>query len=216
MKLDGAEIKFIRSICKFSDHDDHDEHSAMRMPKYTVSRFFDADEVKDVRGAKTWIKNMKSFPNTRIWDYDLTRLARGEGFLDPKLKFLTSNTYKKSIHQHSKVRNPFCSPWLSKLKPISSTKAHDDPVGGTIYSSVEMYYKEPRDNYVFVQENKDTFRYMPLWMVATGTVAFPRVKENEIWTVGWVQAVKNESLVQSTYKNSNDVKRLLALLCIKN
>ena len=55
-----------------------------------------------------------------------------------------------------------------------------------IYASIEVDYG---DDYVLVQETEDHFGYIPQTFAAGGTVAFPPIDENEIWTIGFVQAV---------------------------
>ena len=63
-------------------------------------------------------------------------------------------------------------------------------LGQSIYAPIEINYK---DEYVLVQETRSQVGYKPQRFVASRTIAFPPIGDKEIWTVGFVQVIVNDS-----------------------
>ena len=181
------------------------------MPKYTVSRFDNDDDAKEAESLLKACNVLRPRPETPLSEYELAKLSYGQGFIGSYLKILAYTRSKHDVYRNSKLEVPFCSPWPSKSAPASSISNDECPLGGKIYCSVQMFYGEESDNYVLTRETREIFCYQPFWMHATGLVAFPRVKRNEVWTIGWVQAIKNESFIDMHYKNKSNVTSMLVL-----
>ena len=93
-----------------------------------------------------------------------------------------ANSYNAS---HSNL--PSCYLWPSKETPPSVLKSQICSFSGKIYSSVSAKHI---DDSLVVQETESRIGYLPSLFVAKATVAFPPVCEGEVWTVGWIQALK--------------------------
>ena len=78
------------------------------------------------------------------------------------------------------------SPWLNKEAPTSVRMSSDNPQEGKIYVTMTTKYSS---DYLFIQETENHFGYMPPCFNVNATVAFPPVHGNEVWTLGFIQAV---------------------------
>ena len=174
-----------------------------RVPRYTVSRF-DSDrdfaEARPVLERRGVLRPHAEFP---LGENELVGLSRGQGFSSNYLKTLADVRSERDPHRRSKLKVPFCSPWQNGSAPLSSITNGERPLEGKVYCSVQVYFSG--DDYVLSQENEGIFCYQPFWTHATALVAFPRVEENEVWTVGWVQGI-SKSFIDMRYKNEKGVR----------
>ena len=84
-----------------------------------------------------------------------------------------------------------CSPWPSKEEPESVTESKNDPRKGQIYTNIQATHRVA-DDFVVEQETEEgeKFGYVTSPVLFRATVAFPEIREGEIWTIGWIQGIK--------------------------
>ena len=171
-----------------------------RMPKYKIKRFANACDV------------MKAFPtrreltadkilNTTLDSKCLSHLESSHPVEDMShLTETTKTRVNKLIKGGKQIDLSLCSPWLSKEKPRSAVQSKNIPLKGKIYSSVWVRHSV-KDDFVVVQETYDRVGCMPAIFDAKATVAFPPICDGEIWTVGWIHALKKEDRKLSYEQN---------------
>ena len=150
-----------------------------RLPAYLYCRFVNKEDLITVK-------------DTRNIFYKQVSKSQRRNFPTPPSIITKVPRERLGVKDHyycSKLKS--CTPWLSKEFPQSvrrnvrlsqNSKSSEEK----IYASIEVDYG---DDYVLVQETEDHFGYIPQTFAAGGTVAFPPIDENEIWTIGFVQAV---------------------------
>ena len=97
---------------------------------------------------------------------------------------------KDRVHaEHGEILHTYMgtsSPWLRKEAPESVQTSEGSLLGGKVYVTMTTGY---RCDYLLLQETENHFGYMPPCFNVRATVAFPPVCKNEVWTVGFIQAV---------------------------
>ena len=153
----------------------------LRLPAYLYCRFVNKEDLITIKdNGNTFYKQVSEYKSKR------------RSFPTPPwsvAKIPRKRLGVKDHHYCSKLKS--CTPWLSKDFPQSVKRnvrlsQSRDSSEEKIYASIEVDYG---DDYVLVQETDDRFGYIPQTFAAGGTVAFPPVDDNEIWTIGFVQAV---------------------------
>ena len=161
-----------------------------RMPRYSFERFGNSCDIIETFPSFS-VKQRKTFLKTSL---DLNILERFE--LDEpveevlmKLMKVTDARIQQSAPKSKQCYLRQCTPWLSKEKPRSADKSKKNPLKGKIYASILTRNKVKDDLLVF-QETETCMGYMPPVFSAKATVAFPPICKDEVWTVGWIQALK--------------------------
>ena len=154
--------------------------ASSRFPKYTLSRFVTNVEVSPKENQVV----------------DKYVLSKG---LDCLYRVFHSN---KSINAESKKRSlekdkgffcaslQDCSPWPMKPNPPSVESSRSKVHEGKIYACLEMYYKNNQGLHVVESDRK--FAYKAHAMIGSGSVLFPPVANNEVWSVGFIQYLEND------------------------
>ena len=164
-------------------------HKQFRLPAYRYCRFANEEDLDNLNNTKCY--NRKKLYN-KVSGYKST----SKSF--PTLPSSIANVARMRLgvedrHYCSKLDE--CTPWLSKNFPQSVQRnmtllQNNNSFGDKIYASIEVDYQ---DKFVLTQETDRQVGYIPQRFVAYGTVALPKVDKKEIWTVGFVQAVVNDS-----------------------
>ena len=172
----------------------------LRIPNYTYARLAN---LSDVTKAFPFFDASKTndFLNTCFDTSLLKDLKRSKPIQDQNfLKIVT--TTKKRTNSSASEYCKGCSPWLSKEKPLSVGKCQINPLKGKIYACISARHSA-EDDFVVVQETETLFGYSPPVFSAIATVAFPPICKGEVWTVGWIQAMKKSD--RSIYKDSKEL-----------
>ena len=167
-----------------------------RVPRYSFKRFVNACDVKEAFPSYS-TSQVDSFLETFLDEYSLEQLTPSTKISHPKLKKLIEVT-KARVHESTDIpeifTRAFCSPWLSKEKPLSIDECQKSPLKGKIYACISARHSA-EDDFVVVQETENLFGYSSHVFSAKATVAFPPICKGEVWTVGWIQALKKSDLV---------------------
>ena len=160
-----------------------------RMPRYSFARFGNSC---DVAFPSFGDSQRKAFLKTSLNLSILKRFELDQPIEDPwliKLKDETEARIQRSVPKSTQCNLEQCTPWLSKEKPLSADKSQKNPLKGKIYTSILTRNRVEDDLLVF-QETETCMGYMPPVFSAKATVAFPPICKGEVWTVGWIQALK--------------------------
>ena len=153
----------------------------LRMPEYSLGRFADACLVA------------KAYPS-----FDA---AEAEVLLGDKLD---SNMLVTMIQASKALLSSSCfpsmsnmslsSPWPSNKRPSSADECQNHPLKGKIYTVVKTRHTASSDDHVIVQETETRAGYISPVFSALATVAFPPICKGEVWTVGWIQALRKANI----------------------
>ena len=152
-----------------------------RLPRYSYERFANSCDIVNafpwVKDAETILKLLKSpISNKPLSDPIIHRI-----------KEATTMRIKQFAAVPTNLKS--CTPWLSKEKPLSAEESLKSPLKGKIYATVVTMHSA-EDDLLVVQETETDVGYMPPVFSAEATVAFPPICKGEVWTVGWIQAMK--------------------------
>ena len=162
-----------------------------RMPRYSYERFGNSCDVIETFPSLS-DKQRQNILKTSLDLNTLERFELNQPIEDPwliKLKDVTETRIQRSAPKSTQCYLRQCTPWLSKEKPQSADKSQKNPLKGKIYASILTRNKVKDDLLVF-QETETCMGYMPPVFSAKATVAFPPICKGEVWTVGWIQALK--------------------------
>ena len=175
-----------------------------RIPRYTLERFGNACDIIKVFPSLAVTKTADEFLKTCL-DQSMWIKLISKPSIDPnffKLMEFTKNRIHKLFFEPSQSNLKFCTPWLSKEKPRSVNESQKRPLKGKIYITISTR-NSAKDDLLVVQETENCIGYMPPVFSAKATVAFPPICKGEVWTVGWIQALKKAT--QRTYCNLNEL-----------
>ena len=156
-----------------------------RLPRYTIGRFANVRDVQRVspRSSNEVIKN-------------ILKIFYDSGCLNIKQQKQIVEEARNRVHQSIEKPIPSkqfdlsaCSPWLSKEKPLSARPILNNPMKQTIYTSISALHSVEND-FIQVEDTDMSFGYIYSGILIKATVAFPPVCEDEIWTVGWINALE--------------------------
>ena len=160
----------------------------VRIPRYSLGRFANLEDVlkacPDVdRDSAT------EYMTEKIQEESLVNLRHMYRFDTDFLNKVSDAVRDRAHADHGEILHScmgVSTPWLKKELPKSVRTSSTNPLKGKIYVTMTTKYET---NHLFVQETEDSFGYMPPCFNVRATVAFPPVRENEVWTVGFIQAV---------------------------
>ena len=180
-----------------------------RYPNYKFERFNNTCDVQ--RAFPTWSQtNVKRFLKSKVnfrfnfynvfeHDYNDPLQPAFKRTFDATLNRVHRGAEIPTNSQNNMCDLSLCSPWLSKEQPKSVEQSKDNPGEGNIYINITATHSVA-DDYVVVQEKyeyssifiQNLIGYCPSAVLVKATVAFPPICEGEIWTVGWIHAVKKD------------------------
>ena len=172
----------------------------LRIPNYSYARLANFSDVKKAFPSFDASQTV-DFLNTSFDTSLLKDLKRVKPIQDQNFLKIVKTTKERTNSLMSAYRRG-CSPWLSKEKPLSVIKCQKNPLKGKIYACISARHSA-EDDYVVVQETENIFGYSPPVFSAKATVAFPPILKGEVWTVGWIQAMKKSD--RSIYHNLKEL-----------
>ena len=156
------------------------------MPRYSLGRFANLEDV------------LKACPDRDLATKHMTKQIRKELLVNLRQMYRfgtdflnkVSDAVRDRAHaEHGEILHScmgVSTPWLKKEAPKSVQTSSTNQLKGKIYVTMTTKYE---NDHLYVQETEDLFGYMPPCFNVRATVAFPPVCKNEVWTVGFIQAV---------------------------
>ena len=180
----------------------------MRYPRYRFERFCNSCDVRTAFPEQA--EQVEGVLKNRVdFTFNFYEVFR-HGFEDlPRATFLrVFGATLERIHGESEIPKnsennlcdlSLCSPWLCKDEPESVKHSKNNPEEGNIYVNITAIHSVA-DDYVVVQEKyerlhsdePDMVSFCPSAVLVKATVAFPPICHGEIWTVGWIQGIKED------------------------
>ena len=206
------DLRFLRDQVSFNF--DLVNQKQYRLPAYRYCRFANEEDINNIYYTKCY---KRSLLYKKVKGYK----SKSKSF--PFLPSCVANAARirlgvRDHHYCSKLDK--CTPWLSKNFPQSvqrnmTLSQINKSFGDKIYASIEVDYE---DKFVLTQETNMQVGYTPQRFIAYGTVALPKIDDKEIWTVGFVQAIVNNSgrcqIIQKYYNEHTGEETMLVVFYI--
>ena len=187
-----------------------------RMPKYRYGRFANVCDVIKLLPVKVNAE-AETFLDILLDSASLKCLETYQpGIKNSFFKQLLTTTKKRiegcgTPMYYNHLNLSLCSLWLNKNKPASAIETSKSPLSGKIYASVSVRHSL-EDKSLFVQELETCIGHTMPMLAARATVAFPPVREGEVWTVGWIQGVAKADAI---FQSKNGRNQYMTLVCVK-
>ena len=190
----NLEAAFKRGILDFRFYLE-DEKKEKSYPNYTLKRFISKKDEKLVNS-----RELKDKVDKNI-------LEKGTDVINYYI-LMAYNIFSPKIERESGLKKEFfsstieeCSTW--QVKKSSSNKKRKELSSKTIFAATEIYYKDDPNTCLMALESKTHFSYLPHMFFARCNVLFPPIAEGEIWTVGFIQFVETDSMINRTTFSDN-------------